>query len=116
MHASNGDVGRRRRLGDGAAGNHSRSAGQERKRLVIEPYAAGLFHGALDQADADAPIVIAADCSDKAPLLSGQYQARQLRQSALPVNEIAAQQEQIGVRSGDDPLQLIAKILGSICP
>jgi len=112
MHTSNGDVGRRRVPGGGSAGNHSRGAGQERKRLVIEPYAAGQFHGALDRADTDAPIVIAADCPDKALPMSKQNQVSQLRQSALLVDKIAAQQKQIGVRGCDDPLQLLAKVFG----
>ena len=102
--------------GDGAAGNHARRAGDERKRLVIEPDAAGQLHGVLDHADADAPIVIAADCPDEAFSAGGGNQLGQLRQSALFVNKIAAEQEQLGVRGCDDPLQMIAKRFGFSLP
>ena len=112
MQTANGNVGRRRVAGDVAAGNHPRRAGKERKRSAIEPDAARQFHGVLDQTDADAPIVIAADGPDEALSASGGNQRGQLRQSALFFNEIAAEQEQLGVRGGDDPLQLRAKTFG----
>jgi hypothetical protein len=112
MHTSNGNVGERHLSGDGTAGNYSRRAGNEGKRLVIEPDAACQLHSVRDHAEADTPIVVAADCPDEALSASGGNQLGQLRQSALFVNKIAAEQEQIGVRGCDDPLQLVAKTFG----
>jgi hypothetical protein len=116
MHTSNGNVRPGHLSGDGATGNHPRRAGNERKRLAIEPDAACPLHGVLDHAEADAPIVIAADCPDEALSASGGNQLGQLRQSALFVNKIAAEQEQLGVRGCDDALQLIAKMFGCLLP
>ena len=116
MHASNGDVGRRRCRATAPLATTRVVPATKRKRLAIEPDAAGQFHGVLDHADADAPIVIAADCPDEARSASGGNQIGQLRQSALFVDKIAAEQEQLGVRGCDDPLQLIAKMFGFALP
>jgi hypothetical protein len=42
-----------------------RVSGKESKGAVIEPRAAGVNHGALDDADSDVSIVVAADGTDK---------------------------------------------------
>ena len=49
MGAMDRDVGWRSLAGDGAAGDHAGSAGEEDKGLTIEPDAAGRFDGVLDQ-------------------------------------------------------------------
>ena len=55
--------------------------------------------------------MIAADGPDKALPPRGQDEAVQLRQPALLVYKIAAEQQQIGGRGRDDPLQLIDEML-----
>ncbi len=71
----------------------TRSAGKEGKGLAVEPNAARLLHGALNRADADAVIVVAAGRSDKARPASEGNQGVQLRQPATSVNQIAAEQQ-----------------------